>query len=132
MIDIARAADFRVEGLRIRDVVGINSEAAQANRTELFVANGDGIGRAPVLVGLNARREEVNIRLEGRLKLFVPIFEVRENRKRIGVERVKAGDQSLGDFPFVYEHSKLRIANRKLAAILDFAVLHRIPISKDA
>src|ERR1700722_1221925 len=54
MVEVARAADFRVERLRIVNVVGINSETAQTNSTELLVADGDGILCAPVLVGLNA------------------------------------------------------------------------------
>src|SRR5579859_2638743 len=131
-IEVARAADFRVESLRVRDVIGINSEAAEANRAELFVSYRDGILRAPVLVGLDARRKEIDIGFEGRLKLFVPVLQVGKNGKRVGIEGVESGSKPVRNFSFVHEHGELRIAHREFSAILDFPVLHRKTVSKNA
>ena len=41
LIQIARAADFRVEHPRIADALGIDPKAAQPDRAEIFVADGD-------------------------------------------------------------------------------------------
>ena len=71
-IEVARAADLCVKRFCIGQVVGINAEAAQANRAEFLVANGDRIRRAPVLIGLRARGEKVDVGLERRLGTLCP------------------------------------------------------------
>src|SRR5208282_6407812 len=75
-IDIASTADFRVERFRVFQMIGINAETAKADGAELLVANGDGILRAPVLIGLDARGKKIDIGLEGRLEGFIPILEI--------------------------------------------------------
>src|SRR5205085_9403253 len=48
------------------------------------------------------------------------------------VERVKPRTKLVGDAPFIHEQRHLRIPDRELAAVLDFAVLHGITIGKNA
>ena len=113
-------------------MVRINSEAAQTNGAEFLVANGDRIRRAPVLIGLGAGREKVDIGFERRLERFVPVHDVGKDRERLRVERIEAGAKRVGGFAFVDEERVLRVAHSELSAILDFAVLHRVAIRENA
>src|SRR5262249_35390525 len=91
-----------------------------------------GIGRPPLLVELQARREEVDVGLEGRLEELVPVLEVREDRQRLGRELVSPGHENVGDLPFVDEQGRLRLADSELSAVLDLEVLHRVAVREHA
>ena len=54
-----------MEGLGIDDMVGIDTEGPQADDAEVLVANGDGVGRSPLLIQLGSGGEEIEIGLEG-------------------------------------------------------------------
>jgi hypothetical protein len=131
-IEIAGAADLAVKNLCVGQVVGINAEASQANGAEFLVADGDGIGRAPVLIGLRTRGEKVDVGFERGLEGFVPVLEIGEDRQRLRVQGVEARTERVGDFSFVDEDCVLRVANGELAAVLDFAVLHGVAVGEDA
>ena len=81
---------------------------------------------------MQARGEVVNVRLERGFEGLVPIHQVRENRKRVRVQRVEAGREDVGNAAFIDEDRHLRIANRELAAVLDFHVLHGITVGQDS
>ena len=113
-------------------MVGVDAEAAQADRAEFLVADGDRSRRAPVLVGLQPRGEEVDVGFERRLELLVPVHQVGQQRQGLGVQRVEARAEDVGDAAFVDEHRHLRLAHRELAAVLDLHVLHGIAVREDA
>ena len=85
-----------------------------------------------MLVGLHAGREVIHIRLEWRLERLVPIHQIRQDRQRIRVERVKPRPEHVGHSALVHEDRHLRVAHRQLAAVLDFAILHRKAVGQDA
>ena len=91
-----------------------------------------GLRRAPALVGLQARGEEVDVALERRLEHLVPVHEVGQQRQGLRVQRVEAGAEDVGDAAFVDERRHLRFANGQLAAVLDLHVLHGIAVGEDA
>ncbi len=130
-IEIAGAANFTVKSFGVGEVVGINAEAAEADRAEFFVADSDGVRRAPVLISLRARREKIDVGFEGRLEGFIPIFEIGENRQGLRVERIQTGTEGVREFSFVDEHRELRVAHCEFAAVLDFAILHGVAVSEN-
>src|SRR5438445_13062214 len=109
-------------------MIGVNAEATKTDGAEFLVTNGNGILRAPVLVGLNSRGEEIDIGLERRLKCFVPVSQIGKDRQRLRIERVESRAKGVRDFPFIHENGWLRIADGQLAAILYFALLHGIAV----
>ena len=60
-VDVARAADLVEEDARIGDAVRVDSVTVQADSAKLLVADGDGGGRAPLLIDLQARGKEVDL-----------------------------------------------------------------------
>jgi hypothetical protein len=131
-VAVARAADLVEEDARIGDAVGVDAVAAQADRAELLVADGDGRGRAPLLVDLQAGGEEVDFGLEGGLEGLVPVHQIGEQGKIAGIEGVQAGAEDVGDLAFVDEGGHLRLAHGELAAVFYLHVPHGIAIGKDA
>jgi hypothetical protein len=113
-------------------VKAVEAEAAQPHHAEILVADRDRLLCAPALVGLGARREEVDVALEGRLEARVPVLEVREQRQRLGLERVQAGAELVGDLALVDEQRQLRLADGEARAVLDLHVAHRIPVGEHA
>ena len=112
-IDSARAAHLGMENARVADFVSVNAESAQPHRPELLVANGDGIGRAPVLIHLQARGEEIDVGLKGRLKQFVPVQQVGQKGESVRAKGIKARGEDVGNAPFIYEEGHLRLAHRQ-------------------
>ena len=102
-IKIPRAADLAVKRFGLAQVIGVNAEAAQTHGAELLVANGDGVGRSPVLVGLNPRGEEVHVGFEGRLKGLVPVSQVGEDRQRMRGQGVQSRPKSVRDLALVHK-----------------------------
>jgi hypothetical protein len=85
-----------------------------------------GCGRAPLLVHLLARAEEVHVALEGRLEQLVPVLQVGQHRQRLRGQLVRAGAEHVGHLALVDEQRHLRLAHHQLRAGLDLHVLHRI------
>src|SRR5581483_2943036 len=104
---VAGAAHLAIERLRISDVVGVNSETAQADSAEFFIADGDRVGCSPVLVDLQTSGEKVNVRLEGRLEGLIPVHQVRENGQSIRVQGVEAGSEHVGHTAVIHKDSHL-------------------------
>ncbi|MPM37640.1 hypothetical protein SDC9_84258 [bioreactor metagenome] len=125
-IGIARARDLGVEQLRVRHAVGVVAERAQAHHAEILVADGNGLRRAPLLVDLLARAEEVHIALEGRLEQLVPVLQVGQDGQRLRSQLVGAGHEHIGHLALVDEHRQLRLAHHQRAAVLDFHVAHGV------
>ncbi len=48
------------------------------------------------------------------------------------VQRVEAGREDVGDAALIDEDGHLGIANRELAAVLDFHVLHGVTVGQDS
>ncbi|MGC4051633.1 MAG: hypothetical protein QM757_19955 [Paludibaculum sp.] len=130
-VDFAKAAHFGEEQLGILDVPRINAETTQADCTEVFVANRDRLGGTPALGDLLPGRKVEDVALERGRKHFVPVLEVGQQRQGSSVERVQPGAEDVGAAAFVDEHRRLRLTHRKLRTILDFHVLHGIPVRKD-
>src|SRR5437660_1521951 len=84
----AGAADLAVERFRVAQVIRVNAEAAKTNGAEFLVADGNGILRAPMLVGLNSRGEKIDVGLEGRFERFVPVLQISQNGQRLRIQRV--------------------------------------------
>jgi hypothetical protein len=84
-----------------------------------------------VLVGLNARGEKIDVGLERRLERLVPVFQIRQDWQRLRGQRIQAGCECIRGFAFVNKKSELRIADRQLPAILNFAVLHGVSIGQN-
>ena len=124
-VALARARDLVVEEARIGDAVGVVAEGAQAHGAEVLVADRHRLARAPALVDLLARREEVDVALERAPEELVPVLQVGEDRQRRRRQRVAARAEDVGDLAFVDEHRDLRFAHRERAAVLDLAVFHR-------
>jgi hypothetical protein len=105
-------------------VVGIDTEGAHADDAEFLVADGDRVRRAPLLVELGARREEVEVGLERGFEQLVPVLQVGENRQGLRRQLVHAGREDVGDRAFVDEQRQLRIAHGQAGAVLDFHFRH--------
>ena len=106
-------------------MIGIDAESAHPDNAEILVADGDRVRRAPFLVKLGTRREEVNIGLERGFEELVPVFQVSKNGQRLRRQLVHAGAENVGHGAFVDEHRHLRVAHRQAGTILDFHFLHR-------
>ena len=132
MIDVAGAADLLVKGLGVGDVIGVDAVAAHANRAKLPIAESNGRGGSPALIGLHARGEEVDVRLEWGLECLVPIHDVGQDRQGVRAQSVEAGSHDVGHAAFVHKKGYLRFADRQLAAILDLTILHGITVGQDA
>ena len=124
-VALTRARDFGVEELGVGHAEAVVAKGAQPHRAEVFVADGDGLGRAPLLVHLLAGAEEVNIAFERGLKQLVPILQIGEYRQRLGGQLVHAGAKHVGHFALVDEHRHLRFAHRQRRAVLDLHLRHR-------
>ena len=113
-----------MEQLGVGNAEGVVAERAQAHRTKVLVADRDGLGRAPLLVDLLARAEEVDVALEGGLEELVPVLQVGQHRQRLRGELVGAGAKHVGHLAFVHEDGHLRLAHHQRAAVLDFHARH--------
>lgn len=78
------------------------------------------------------RREEVDVRLEGRLEVLGPVLEVGEDGQVRSVQRVEARPEDVGDASLVDEHGHLGLAHGELAAVLDLGVGHGIAPNENA
>src|SRR5262249_15002054 len=67
-----------------------------------------------------------------RLERFVPVHQIRKDRKRLRVESVQSRVEDVRHAPFVDKGRHLGLAYRQLAAVLYLHVLHGIAIGKDA
>ena len=101
------------------------AEGAQAHGAEVLVADGDRLRRAPLLVDLLARAEEIDVALERGLEQLVPVLQVGEDRQGLRGELVHAGAEHVGHLALVDEHRHLRFAHGERGAVLDFHVRHR-------
>ena len=78
-VHVARTAHLLVKEEGIGDVIRVDAESAQSDHAEVLVADRDWILCAPLLVGLQTRRKEVDVGLERRLKCLVPVSQIRED-----------------------------------------------------
>ena len=85
-----------------------------------------------MLLDLNSRGEKIDIGLERRLERFVPILQISQDGQRLRIQRVQSRAKGVRNFAFIHKNRGLRIADRQLAAILDFAILHRITVGQEA
>jgi hypothetical protein len=79
--------------------------ARQTHRSEFLVANRNRVLRAPVLIGLQARGEEIDIRFEWRLECLIPVLQVGQNRQRLRSEGIQPRHESVGDFALIHKHA---------------------------
>ena len=114
-----------MEQLGIAHAEGVVAKSAQTDRAKIFVSDGDGLRRAPLLVDLLACAEEIDIALERRLKQFVPVFEVSQHRQGLCRELVHPRAKHVGHLALVDEHRHLRFAHRERRTVLDFHFGHR-------
>ena len=114
-----------MEQLGVGDAVAVVAEGAQADGAEIGITDGDGLGRAPFLVDLLARAEEIHVALERRLEELVPVLQVSQHRQRLRGQLVQAGAEHVGDLAFVDEHRHLRLAHGERGAVLDLHLRHR-------
>ena len=120
----ARAGYFSVEQLGVVNAEVVITKGAQAHRAKVFVADGDGLGRTPLLVDLLARAEEIHLALERRLKQLVPVFQIGEHRQRLRGELVSARAKHIGRFAFVHKQRHLRFAHGERSAVLNLQIRH--------
>ena len=106
-IQVARSTHLGVEDLGIAQVVSVNAETAQSDSAEFLVADSDRVSRAPVLVRLYFRREEVHVRLERRLKCFVPVSQIRQDGQSVGGQLIQSRLENIGELAFVDEDRQL-------------------------
>jgi len=85
-----------------------------------------------MLIHLNARGEEIDVRFERGLKGLIPVHDVREDGQRGRSQPITSRPENVSNSAFVYENPHLRIANGKLAAVLDFTILHGVAVGKNA
>ena len=111
-VALARAGNFSVEQLGVDHAVGVVAKGAQAHGAEVLVTDRDGLGRAPFLVQLLARAEEIDIALERGLEQLVPVLQVSQDRNRLRRKPVHAGAELVGDLALVDEQRHLRFAHR--------------------
>jgi len=131
-IDIPGSGNLGMKSSRFGDVPRVDSETTQPHHAEILVADCDGLGGTPFLIGLSARGEEIDITLERRLEHFVPIAQVREDGKVLGVESVETRAENIGNLTFVDEGGHLALTHRELSTVLNLHVLHGIAVAQDA
>lgn len=93
------------EGAGIGDAPGIDAVGAEADGSELFVADGDGIRGAPLLTDLEAGGKEVDVRFEGGFKALVLVVEVSEKGQITGGKGVEAGAKDVSDLSLIDEEA---------------------------
>ena len=125
-VNLSRARNFSVEQFWVRHAKTVVSKCAQAHRAKVGIPDCDGLRRAPSLIDLLARAEEVNIAFERRLEQLVPIVQIRQNRQRLRCQLVHAGAEDVGDFAFIDKHSHLGLPHCQRATVLNFHASHRI------
>src|SRR5262249_9174604 len=76
-------------------------------------------------VGEEARVEEVDLGLEGRLEAVLPPAERRQDREVLRLQLVAARAEEIGGLSLVDEERGLVLANRELRAHLDLLVVDR-------
>ena len=111
----------------IDDAEVVRPEGAHAHDAEVLVAHHDGIRRAPLVAGEEARDDVVDVGLERRLEAVLPALEAREHRDVVGGQRVLAGPERVAELAQVHELHDLRLAHDELRAALDFLVIVRKP-----
>src|SRR4030095_14981055 len=66
-----------------------------------------------------------------RLEKLVPVHQVRQERQRLGGQFVAPGAKDIGNSSFVNEHAHLGLAHGQRRAILDFEILHGVPVGQN-
>ena len=102
-VHIARPAHLLVKEQWVREMVRVQTEAAQTDHPKILVTNRDRIWCSPLLVRLQARREEIDVGFERRLKCLVPVAQAGENRKRARFERVEPWLERVGRLALIDE-----------------------------
>src|SRR5205807_134032 len=123
-VGVAAAGDLLVEDPGRGDLERVDAERPEADGTELAVADRDRVGRPPLLVQAQPRREEVDVALERRLEHLVPVGEVGQDRDVLRLDRVLAGPEQIGRLALVHEQRRLGLAHGELGALLDLHVAH--------
>ena len=113
--------------VRVGDPQRVCAERPQPHHAELGVAEHDRVLGAPLEVGELAGVDEVDLRLERRVEPVLPALERRQDRQVLGLQRVGAGREDVGDLPLVDEDGGLRLAHDELGAHLDLVLVAREP-----
>ena len=124
---MVRAGHFLQEQLRIGDLEVVGAEGARADDAEVLVAQHDGVAGAPLVAGEQARVDEVDVDLEGRLEAVLPRLQLRQDGDVLGDQRVLARAERVAELAQVDELRHLRFANDQLRAVLDRLVIVREP-----
>ena len=119
------AGDFLQEQLRVHDLEVERAERPSAHDAEVGIPHHDGVGRAPLVPGEQARGQEVDVGLERRLEAVLPRLQPRENRDVVRGERVLARTERVAELTDVDELRHLRLAHDQLCASLDGLVIVR-------
>ena len=98
------------------------AKSTQTHGAKVFVTNRNRLGRAPLLVGLLAGAEKVDIAFKRRLKQLVPVFEVRQHRNGLCGQLVHTGAKHVGYLAFIDKHRHLRLPHRQGRAVLNLQV----------
>ena len=115
-------ATSRRKRLRLDDLEVVGAERADANDAEVVVAEHHRVRRAPLVAGEQARDDEVDVGLEGRIEAERPRLELGEDRDVVGGERVLARLEGVAELAQVDELCDLRLAHDELRAVLDCLV----------
>src|SRR5690606_3062874 len=120
-----RTHELAQERRRVDDLERVGAERADADGSELGVAQDHGVLRAPREVGELARRDEVHLRLERRAESVLPALDRRQDRQVLRLERVRARAEHVGEAALADEHRRLALAHDELRLVLDLVPLTR-------
>ena len=87
-----------------------------------------GIHRPPLQVRELPRGTEVDLGHERAVESVFPSLEGRQDGKVLGLERVHAGLEDVGDLALVHEDGRLAFAHGELGAVLDLVVVALEPV----
>ena len=125
-IAFARARNLGVEQGRRCNTEAVVAKGPQAHGTKVGIADGDGLGCAPLLVDLLAGAEKVHITFEGGLKQLVPVLQVGQQWQGLRGELIGAGAEHIGHLAFIHKQRHLRFTHHQHRTILNFHVLHGV------
>ncbi len=120
--------DLSQELRRIDDAEVVGAEGAHPDDAQVLIPHHHGIGRAPLVAGEQARRQEVHVRLEGRLEPVLPPLQPRQHRNVGGRQRVPARREPIAELAEIDELHGLRLADDELRASLDLLVVVGEPV----
>ena len=114
------------KSLRVEHSHGIGAESPHSHHTEIRVAHGNGIFRAPFEIGELLCVDKVNVGFDHNVSsLIEQRSQPRQNGQIVGAQRILPRLKNIRDFSLVDKNCNLRLPDGELGAAHDFIFVGR-------